>query len=120
MADAMPGSARSALIAPQQHYIVRLVRGNRLKCGLNRFGQGFQLEWLLQQGLIAQIVPKARQIRITTDEGAAGGLPKGPEGSAAVELGATVAKATAPPSNGKSWRRDRVSDSMVFIPFSPP
>jgi hypothetical protein len=32
----------------------------------------------------------------------------------------TVAKATAPPSKGKSWRRDRISDPIVFIRFLLP
>src|SRR5271163_2590805 len=60
-------SSRSQLIAPQRHNVVRL-RRNPLKCGLNRLGQGFRLEWFLEQQVIAQIAPKARQIRITAGE----------------------------------------------------
>jgi hypothetical protein len=47
-------------------------------------------------------------------------LPKARGESAAIERRATVATATAPPSNGKSWRRDRVSGLMAFIPVLLP
>src|SRR6267143_5233071 len=60
--------ARSPPIALQQNDVVRLVRVNPVQCGLNRFGQGFRLEWLPEHGVIAQFVSKPRQIRITTGE----------------------------------------------------
>src|SRR5438128_2103637 len=66
--DNPPLLARSQLIASQRHHVVRLVRRNPLKRGLNRFGQGFQPEWFLKQGMIAQVAPESRQIRITTGE----------------------------------------------------
>src|ERR1700730_54950 len=63
----LPSMARSPPIAPQSE-IVRLVRVNPVKGRLNRFGQGFRLEWLPEERVIAQVVPKARQIRITAGE----------------------------------------------------
>jgi hypothetical protein len=37
-----------------------------------------------------------------------------------VEFAATAVTAAAPPSNGKSWRRDRLPGALVFISVSPP
>jgi hypothetical protein len=53
------GSGGSPPIASERNDTAPLARGNPLKCCADCFGQGFQVERLSEQEVIAQGVPKA-------------------------------------------------------------